>query len=125
LNKPAVICIVDDNERFGRATGRLISSLGHAAAVFFSAEEFLKSDRLDEAACLIADVQMPGMSGIELQTHLAARGHRLPIIFITAYPEAKTRQQALASGALGFLAKPFNEDELISCLDRALAKGRA
>ena len=116
-----VISIVDDNESFRRATAGLIKSLGYAAASFGSAEEFLRSERLDDTACLISDVQMPGMSGIELQSRLAIRGHRLPIIFVTAYPESNVRQQALACGALGFLNKPFSEQELISCIDQALA----
>ena len=125
MNDIPVISIVDDNESFRRAAAGLIQSLGYAAAVFASAEEFLSSGRLDETACLISDVQMPGMSGIELQAHLAAQGRRMPIIFVTAYPETKTRDQALACGALGFLDKPFDEDDLISCLDRALAGGTA
>ena len=125
MNKIPVISIVDDNEPFRRATAGLIRSLGYVAAIFDSAEEFLRSGRLDETACLISDVQMPGMSWIDLQTHLAAQGRRLPIIFVTAYPEAKMREQALACGALGFFNKPFNADDLISCLDRALQRGSA
>ena len=77
-----------------------------------------------DTACLISDVQMPGMSGIELQNQLRAQGVRLPVIFITAYPESKAREQALASVALGFLNKPFNEDKLIACLDQALSESR-
>ena len=100
-------------------------SLGHEVAAFGSAEEFLKSGRLDDTACLISDVHMPGMSGIELQNHLLARGYRLPIIFITAYPESNVRKQALASGALGFLNKPFSEEKLISYLAQALSDRKA
>ena len=85
-----------------------------------SAEAFLKSDRIDGADCLITDVQMPGMTGIELQGRLIAQGHRLPIIFITAFPEMKVRAQALAGGAVGFLSKPFNDQGLIACLNKAL-----
>jgi len=84
-------------------------------------EEFLKSGRVEDTRCLISDVQMPGMSGIDLQNHLLAEGYRLPIIFVTAYPESKAREQALASGALGFLNKPFNEEKLVSCLAQALS----
>ena len=120
----AVISIVDDDASFRRATARLVRSLGHAVAAFSSAEEFLSSDRLRNTACLISDVQMPGMSGIELQNQLRAQGVRLPVIFITAYPESKAREQALAAGALGFLNKPFNEDKLIACLDQALSESR-
>ena len=117
-----VISIVDDDASFRRATARLVRSLGHAVAAFGSAEEFLKSGRVRDSACLISDVQMPGMSGIELQSELIAQGVRLPVIFITAYPESNARERALASGALGFLNKPFNEDKLIACLDRALSE---
>lgn len=116
-----VISIVDDDTSFRRATARLINSLGHAVASFASAEEFLESGRLDETACLVADVQMPGMSGVELQSRLRAEGCRVPIIFITAYPESNVRQRALASGAVAFLDKPFSDDELISSLGHALA----
>ena len=117
-----MISIVDDNELFRRATTRLVRSLGHEAIAFASAEEFLKSGRVDDTACLISDVQMPGMTGVELQTHLHASGYRLPVIFVTAYPESRVRAQALASGALGFLDKPFDEEKLISCLARALSE---
>jgi len=120
-----VISIVDDDASFRRATARLVRSLGHSVAAFSSAEEFLKSDRIHDTACLISDVQMPGMSGIELQNRLLAKGFRLPVIFITAYPESRAREQALASGALGFLNKPFNEDKLIACLDQALSEPKS
>jgi FixJ family two-component response regulator len=87
---------------------------------FASAEEFLKSSRLNDADCAISDVQMPGMNGIELQDKLIAQGHRLPIIFVTAFPEIKSRAQALAAGAICFLGKPFSDEELITCLNKAL-----
>jgi FixJ family two-component response regulator len=116
-----VITVIDDDMSCRRATARLINSLGHTVASFGSAEEFLQSGRLDDTSCLVSDVQMPGMSGIELQTRLRAEGRRLPVIFITAYPETSSRKEALASGAVGFLNKPFSDDELISCIDQALA----
>jgi FixJ family two-component response regulator len=121
LSNAPVISIVDDDESFRRATAGFIASLGYAVAAFGSAEEFLKSDSLDDTACLISDVQMPGMSGIELQSRLIAQGYRVPIIFVTAYSASKARAQALASGALGFFDKPFSEEKLISCLDQALS----
>ena len=102
-----------------------MKSLGHDVAAFGSAEEFLESGRIDDTVCLISDVQMPGMSGIELQNRLLAQGYRLPIIFITAYPESSMREQALASGALGFLNKPFGEDQLLSCIGQALPDQKA
>ena len=81
----------------------------------------MKSNRLDDTDCLISDVQMPGMNGIELQGKLIAQGYHFPIIFVTAFPEMKARAQALASGAIGFLAKPFSDEILISCLNKALS----
>ena len=120
-NSVPIISIVDDDPSFRRATAQLIESLGYAVATFGSAEEFLRSQHLGNTACLISDVQMPGMSGIELQSRLIARGHRLPIIFVTAYSAAEVHSRALASGALGFFDKPFNEDKLISCIDQALS----
>jgi FixJ family two-component response regulator len=116
-----VISVVDDDTSFRRATARLIHSLGHTVASFGSAEEFLRSGRLDDTACLVSDVKMPGMDGIELQSRLRQQGCRLPVIFITAHPDTHARSRAMASGAVGFLNKPFRDDELISCLDRALA----
>jgi FixJ family two-component response regulator len=116
-----LIAVVDDDESFRRAMTSFIRSLGCTVLQFASAEEFLKSSRLHETDCAVSDVQMPGMNGIELQDKLIAQGYRLPIIFVTAFPEMKARAQALAAGAIGFLAKPFSDEELITCLDRALA----
>jgi FixJ family two-component response regulator len=121
LQQIPVISIVDDNESVREATKVLIRSLGYEAATYASAEAFLESGRVDESSCLITDVQMPGMSGLDLQNQLNGQGHRLPVIFITAYPEPKTRARALQAGALGFLSKPFSENSLISCLERALS----
>jgi FixJ family two-component response regulator len=115
-----IIAIVDDDDSFRHATMSFIRSLGYAVAEFASAEAFLKSDRLAEADCLISDVQMPGMNGVELQGKLIAQGYHLPIIFMTAFPEIRARAQALAAGAIGFLAKPFNDEVLITCLSKAL-----
>jgi FixJ family two-component response regulator len=119
--KVPVISIVDDDESFRRATTNFVRSLGYTAATFASAEEFLSADAVRRTDCLITDMQMPGMTGLELQTRLTAEGHRLPIIFISAFPEVRARAQALAAGAAAFLDKPFNDDKLITCLSRALA----
>jgi FixJ family two-component response regulator len=115
-----MISIVDDDASFRQSTASLVRSLGYVATAFASAEEFLKSGLVEETSCLISDVQMPGMSGIELHNRLIAQGHRLPVIFITAFPETRARRQTLAVEAVGFLGKPLNEDELISCIDQAL-----
>jgi FixJ family two-component response regulator len=116
----AVISIIDDDASVRVATHRLVRSLGYIAHTFASAEEFLRSSQLTDTSCVIADVHMPGMSGIELQNLLQTQGHRLPIIFITAFPEASVRAQALEAGAACFLSKPFDARTLIKYVDAAV-----
>src|SRR5262245_46495443 len=116
-----VISIVDDDESVRESTKNLVRSLGHTAVTYESAEAFLERGDADATACVIADVQMPGMSGLQLQSRLIERGHRVPMILITAYPETLVRDQALAAGALGFLSKPVNDESLITCIDEAIA----
>jgi FixJ family two-component response regulator len=116
------VCIIDDDESVRVATTCLLRSLGHVVRTFASAEEFLNSPYLDEAACLIVDVNMPRMSGLELQTRLREKGVALPIIFITAYPEERARTRALKAGAICYLDKPFDSATLIECLDLALRR---
>ena len=118
-----MISIVDDDESVREATKGLVRSLGYVAETFGSAEEFLASERRSGTSCIITDVQMPGLSGVELQSRLIAEGHLLPIIFMTAFPEDRMRKRALEAGAYGYLSKPFDEGHLINCLDRAL-RGR-
>ena len=120
LPERSVVSIVENDAFVREATGGLVRSLGLTAITFASAEDFLQSGRIKDTLCIIADVQMPGLSGLELQIYLLAQGHRTPIIFITAFPEERIRAQALASGAVGFLSKPFKEECLISCIDTAL-----
>ena len=115
-----VISIIDDDESVRAATNRLVRSLGFIALTFASADEFLRSPRLHDTSCVIADVQMPGMSGIELQSILIATGKNMPIIFITAFPDEGIRARALKAGAIGFLRKPFEGSTLIQCIDDAL-----
>ena len=115
-----MISIVDDDAAVRAATEALVRSLGHPAATFASAEEFLNSDRLHETACLITDVQMAGMSGIELQGRLKAAGRRCPVIVVTGSPDAGLRARAFAAGAVGVLGKPLRDEMLITCLDGAL-----
>jgi FixJ family two-component response regulator len=122
MRSATLISIVDDDESIREATKGLVRSLGYEAATFSSAEEFLQSDSVDSTSCLIADVQMPGLSGIDLQRWLIARGTRMPTIFITAYPEESSRARAMKAGAAGFLAKPFSEESLVRCLDSALGR---
>jgi len=115
-----MISIVDDDASVREATKELVRALGYSATAFASAEDFLTSEQLSETACLISDVQMPGLNGIDLQRRLIADGHRLPIIFITAYPDERARARALGAGAIGFLTKPYREESLIECLGQAL-----
>jgi FixJ family two-component response regulator len=115
-----LISLVDDDESVRRSTTLLIESFGFHAAAFESAESFLKSGQLQETACLIVDVQMPGMNGLELQSHLANAGYEIPIIFITAYDNKESRQQALQAGAIAFLGKPFNDQLLLQAIRAAL-----
>jgi FixJ family two-component response regulator len=122
LAQVPMISIVEDDESVRDTMSGLIRSLGYNAATFASAEEYLRSERLGDTSCLITDVQMPGMSGLDLQDRLIAGGHRIPIIFVTAFPEERSRARAFKAGACGFLSKPFRDDRLIECLDRALGK---
>jgi FixJ family two-component response regulator len=120
LFRSSLVSIVDDDDSVRTAMSSLVRSLGPAACAFASAEEFLASPRLNDTSCLVVDVQMPGMSGLDLQSELAARGRRVPIIFITAFPEDRIRKRAKAAGAAGFFSKPVDSQALIQCLDTAL-----
>jgi FixJ family two-component response regulator len=115
-----MISIIDDDAHVLDAIQRLVRSLGYGAVTFQSADDFLQSGRVAETACLILDIQMPGLSGLELQERLLAEGHKTPVIFITALPE-RFRARALANGAAGFLSKPFSAESLIDCLTAVLA----
>ena len=120
LNKTPLISIVDDDNVVRRALESLVMSLGFRACAFPSAEAFLQSALLAETSCLISDVQMPGISGVQLQNRLADLGLSIPTIFITAYPDDSVRTRVLGSGAVCFLLKPFDSQSLIECLDDAL-----
>ena len=120
MAKQRVISIIDDDASVRDATARLVRSLGYRAATFSSAEEYLQSDRSHDSSCLITDLHMPGMSGAELQSRLIADGQRTPMIFMTAYFEEKVRDRLLQAGASGFLRKPFAEETLVACLEKAL-----
>ena len=120
MSNPPVISIIDDDGSVRAATDNLVRSLGYVVHTFASAGEFLHSPHLNETSCVIADVQMPVMTGLELQAHLLAGGYRVPFIFITAFATEDTRAQALKAGASCFLTKPFTGEALIDCLDIAL-----
>jgi FixJ family two-component response regulator len=117
-----MISIVDDDESVREATKGVVRSLGYSATTFASAEEFLQSKWINDTVCVISDVQMPGLSGVELQSRLIAQGNRTPIIFMSALSDERTRARALKAGAIGFLSKPFNEERLIEYLNSALAR---
>jgi FixJ family two-component response regulator len=120
LSNPSIIAIVDDDASVRVTTDSLLRSLGYTVFTFASAEDFLRSSHLDNTSCVIADVQMPGMSGVDLQSHLLAQGNRVPFIFFTAFPDERIRGRALGAGAVCFLTKPFDERSFIKCLDIAL-----
>lgn len=117
-----MISIVDDDASIRAATKRLMLLLGYDSETFASAEEFLGSGRLNATSCVISDVQMPGMSGIEMRNRLIADGYRTPVIFVTAFPDDSIRARVLHGGAAGYLSKPLDEKQLIVCLDEALER---
>jgi FixJ family two-component response regulator len=119
-HKTMLVVIVDDDDSMRSAVQDLLEAVGLPARGFVSAEEFLRSGKQQETACLITDIRMPGMSGLELQAQLNAERCRIPIIFITAHGDEKMRLQARRQGAVEFLAKPFDDDVLIDSVRAAL-----
>src|SRR6201997_2137801 len=115
-----LVAIVDDDELMRNALQGMLKSVGLPSQTFASAEEFLKSGQQHQTACLIADIRMPGMSGLELQAKLNADHCRIPTIFITAHGDTKMRMQALRAGAVEFLAKPFDDEALLGSVRAAL-----
>lgn len=115
-----LISVVDDDESIRRTTKLLLYSLGYQAAVFESAEAFLKSGQLRDTSCLLLDVQMPEISGLQLQSKLASEGCPVPIIFISAYGNKESRRQAMQAGAIAFLDKPFSDKQLLENIRSAL-----
>ncbi len=118
--KSKLIAIVDDDDSMRSALQGLLECAELHSQSFASAEEFLKSGKQRQIACLIADIRMPGMSGLELQAHLNAERCRVPIIFITAHGDEKMRMQALRAGAVEFMTKPFNDEALLESVRAAL-----
>lgn len=124
MAKKPLISIVDDDESVREATKGLMKSFGFTAEVFPSAEDFLASRHLRCTSCLIADVNMPGMTGLELHRRLKASGETIPTILITAYPDDSVRARALTDGIIGYLSKPFDEDDLLVCINSALTRAK-
>ena len=118
--KEALISIVDDDASVREAMQALMKSLGFAAETFASAEEFLASDSRNQAVCLITDMQMPGLTGLGLYDRLLASGRPVPTIMITAYPDERVRTRALRAGVVCYLVKPFNESDLLACIQSVL-----
>jgi FixJ family two-component response regulator len=125
LVKVPLISVVDDDMSVREATAGLLESHGYGTAAFASAEEFLHSQSLADTSCLVTDVRMPGVSGVDLQRRLIDAGRHIPTIFMTAYPEEHMRAAALKGGAFGFLTKPVNEQRFMTCLKGALEAGSA
>ena len=117
-----IISIVDDDVWSRNGLADLVLSLGYRALTFESAEQFVQSGNIRDTDCLITDMRMPGWSGLELQSHLRRAGHSIPTIFVTTYPNDAQRARALEEGAIGFLDKPCDEQALIACLARAVAR---
>ena len=120
MSETALISIVDDDESMREAIQSLLRSVGFRAKTFASGEQFLQSDQIENTACLILDVRMPGMSGLELQRRLMATECRIPIVFVTAHGEEEARSRALQEGAVDFLLKPFSEEALLNAIQAAL-----
>ena len=120
MSETPLISIIDDDALARDGIRELVESLGYNAVTFKSAEHFLESGLVADTTCLIADVQIPGLDGLELQEALRSQGRHIPVILITAYPNEKQRSRALNGEAVGVLSKPFNEESLIRCLTAAI-----
>ncbi len=124
MAKPTLISVVEDDQPFRESMRKLMMALGYTVEAFPSAADFLTSPLLLSTACLVSDVQMPGMTGIELHRHLVDRGHRIPTILVTAYPDEMSRTRALKDGVFCYLCKPVDDDHLERCLRSALGSGK-
>jgi FixJ family two-component response regulator len=120
MPKASLVSVVEDDQFFRESMRRLLRSLGYAVEAFPSAADFLASPRLVETGCLIADVHMPRMTGLELHRHLIEMGHAIPTILVTAYPDIDVRTRALTDGVVCYLRKPVDENHLMRCLRAAL-----
>ena len=124
MPKHNLISIVEDDQPFRESMRKLVSSLGYTVEAFPSAAEFLASPFLTSTACLVTDVQMPGMTGVELHRHLVAAGYMIPTILVTAYPDEVARRSALKAGVVCYLSKPVDDDHLERCLRSTLESGK-
>ena len=122
MREGPLIAVVDDDRSIRNATQDLLNAAGYSSLTFENAKCFLGSSARAGVACLVADMRMPGMNGLELHDHLASSGNWIPTIIITAHPDEPTRERARQSGITCFLAKPFTPDELLACVRKALAR---
>ena len=120
MSAAPLISIVDDDDSLRNSLNNLLRSLGYRTEGYASAEDFLNSNHLDATDCLILDVRMPGMSGLNLQRHLVENNSRVPIVFITSHSDDDARTRALEAGAVAFLYKPCREEKLLEAIDSAL-----
>jgi FixJ family two-component response regulator len=123
-NDGPIVAIVDDDEAVGNAIKRLMRSIGLVAQAFSSGEEFMRSPELSRTACLVVDFNMPNMSGLDLHSNLSRLGKKIPTVMITAYPSDDIRARALQAGVICYLSKPFEESELLNCIQTALDRGK-
>src|SRR4029077_7741576 len=119
-----LVCVVDDDQSVRRGLGRLFKSAGHAAETFASAEDYLAREIFEGPICLVLDVRMPGLNGLDLQHALEARGACEQIVFITGHGDVPTCKKAMKNGAVDFLTKPFDGTESIEAVERSLARAR-
>ena len=124
MAKRTLISIVEDDQPFRESMRKLMTALGYTVEAFPSAADFLASPLLTATACLVTDVQMPGMTGVELHRHLIDAGHAIPTILVTAYPDEVARRRALKDGVVCYLCKPVDDDHLERCLRSALESGK-
>ena len=120
--KPALVSVIDDDESVRESLPDLLAEFGFEARAFSSAQEYLASDCVNRSRCLILDIAMPGMNGLDLQRELRLRGQKTPVIFITAQADAALRARAFEGGAAGFLLKPFSDTALLESVENALRK---
>jgi FixJ family two-component response regulator len=125
VSKAPLVSVVEDDRFFRDSMRRLMMSLGYTVDVFSSAADFLASPRLSETGCLIADVHMPAMTGLELYRHLVKTGHAIPTILVTAYSNDADRSRALSDGVVCYLGKPVDQQHLLRCVRTALVSGKA
>jgi FixJ family two-component response regulator len=123
MGNAPLIAVVDDDVMVGEATTDLVETFGFKTQTFASADEFLNSSCVPGISCVVADVQMPGTSGLQLHQELVAAGRRIPIVFVTAFHDERVRERALQAGAVGYLTKPFDGRSLLTCIRSALGGG--